>query len=51
MEVAEKVFDNIVSDLTGQGVVQYMTTSWEVSPDFDGDASWESSDEWEDSEC
>ena len=49
MEVAEKVFDNIVSDLTG--VVPYMADSWEVSPDFDGDASWESSDEWEDSEC
>ena len=51
MEVAEKVFDNIVSDLTGQGAVQYMIGSWEVSPDFDGDESWGSSDEWEYSEC
>ena len=51
MEVAEKVFGNIVSDLTGQSVVKYVADSWEVSPDFDGDESWESSDEWEDSEC
>lgn len=51
MEVAEKVFDNIVSDLTSQGVVQYVADSWEVSPDFDAGTSWESSDEWEDSEC
>ena len=50
MEVAEKVFDNIVSDLTGQGVVKCVADSWEVSPDFDGDESWESSDEWESSE-
>jgi len=51
MEVAEKVFDNIVSDLTGQGVVKYVADSWAPSPDFDGDESWKSSDEWEDSEC
>ena len=51
MEVAEKVFDNIVSGLTEQSAVQYTTGSWEVSPDYDGDTSWESSDEWEYSEC
>lgn len=51
MEVAEKVFDNIVSDLKGQGAVQDIAFTWEVSPDYDGDTSWESSDEWEDSEC
>ena len=51
MEVAEKVFDNIVSDLTGQGAVQDIAFTWEVSPDYDGETSWESSDEWEDSEC
>ena len=51
MEVAEKVFDNIVSDLTGQGAVQDIAFTWEVSPDYEGDTSWESSDEWEDSEC
>ena len=51
MEVAEKVFDNIVSNLTGKGAVQDIAFTWEVSPDYDGDTSWESSDEWEDSEC
>ena len=45
MEVAEKVFDNIVFDLVTREVREA------VAQYVDANLEWESSDEWEDSEC
>lgn len=45
MEVSEKVFDNIVYELVT------MDVRGAVARYVDANPEWESSDEWEDSEC